>query len=303
MIDPNILRARRTQMGLSLEKLARKAALSKSQIHKIEQGKVGRPNETTVTRLAKALELTPEQLAGKAPIENGEHHTVWEPRRVSTGYRMTVQNRNALAFVARRYRVPAAHILELAPLMFHILAGLSLKARREALDEVFAMFRALDDANGKLPHLGPVASNSVELDDLLNAEDEAIRKRDLLSLDLTREDGENPFVHFLNTQLAAITAPEEREQDGVHDWDGFRTPDYTICSSDLSAFCQGDEDAIHGLSVGWIGFHDIPAELRADDRAGERLDWLKARYAEAKREADRKWAEAGLDILLEGEGQ
>ena len=64
------LQSRREELGLSQEKLARKANLSRTTITNLESGKQTSMQGITVVKLARALDLPPQELL--AMVENKE---------------------------------------------------------------------------------------------------------------------------------------------------------------------------------------------------------------------------------------
>jgi transcriptional regulator with XRE-family HTH domain len=309
MIDPHIVKSRREALGFSLATLAKKSTLSKSNLHKIEQGKGGRANAHTVERLARELRITPEQLAGTQPLDEPE--SIFAPRRASYQLKMTVANRNALAFVARSYGVHPVGVLELAPLMFQILAETSLTARREALGAIQSARAEYRDLAAKIPHLGDEATQTWDNDELLGAEARSIIAKDILAHRLDAEnpwaydtsaldDVPNPFVRCLKDQFAAAVSNCGAD-DFIADWCGDDQPNYSICTTEMRAYCGGDDDLSHALSHGIIGLHEIPQHLRQGDVSDERLAWLRDRHVTAKREFGEGLLGAGFDLALFGD--
>ena len=58
------LRELRLSKGLTQESLAQKAGIHKSTVYRIEDGKT-QPSPTTMTKLSRALETTPERLTAE----------------------------------------------------------------------------------------------------------------------------------------------------------------------------------------------------------------------------------------------
>ena len=63
------LRDLRLSKGLTQESLAKKAGIHKSTVYRIEDGKT-QPSPTTVTKLSRALEITPERLTAELKEQN-----------------------------------------------------------------------------------------------------------------------------------------------------------------------------------------------------------------------------------------
>ena len=128
-IDPRTLRRLRSSAGLSLRELAKATGLSKRHLNRLESS---RPSvrTTTINKIADALNIDCEVLKGDTREENPE------PQDVQLGFKVTAQLRLAFDLVQYRYRISRRQLVELAPLLFTLLAEGSLAWRKDCLNEV-----------------------------------------------------------------------------------------------------------------------------------------------------------------------
>lgn len=149
-INPEKLIALRKSAGLTAQVLADEAAVGRATITRIENGNTLNSNRTTVTRLAKALRCRPEELS--TPPDNRDHLGTLAHRR-SIKIEMSAASHNALLLIAGRYGEQAATILELAPLLFDMVATESLIERRRNLAELQLHRDAIGEMSDRFPHL------------------------------------------------------------------------------------------------------------------------------------------------------
>ncbi len=132
-ITPEILQKLRKHRGLTFDQLAEKSGLDKQTVYRLERGRRGQTRESTLTKLAKALRVEPEELTGPVSDEQ-ELIPAWEPNKSQLNLRVSGQARNALLLVSERYGVKSAQIVELAALLFSWSAEKCLRQREERLD-------------------------------------------------------------------------------------------------------------------------------------------------------------------------
>lgn len=290
-INPRQLKHWRTKRSLSMEDLAEASSVDKSTIYRIE---VAPPPKKSIRAhvlraLARGLDVKEEQLADEAePVAEKPRR---EPQdRSQVTFKLGSPPRNALSFVSRRYRINPTTIIELAPLLFVMVAEDSLRKRAERLSALHAARLG----SGTLPSTYTDAAERFEED-----EARSIRARDIFGLQLNDPDiqppplprGVDPVGQWNPFELHVREWFERSgEVGGIHEWEC--GPVYSVCREAALAFAGGDEDLATALQEGWVGVHEVPAELRGSDMAEQRLQWLRARVAAAK--AEREEAERAV---------
>ena len=318
-IHPETLKLHRTLRHLSQADLATASKVSKKTISRIETGEA-KPDgirQNTVERLAKALDSTPEALARSPQADRQDARSV-DDRLRSIRMRKIVdiiEQGKALEYelVAQRYDIPMRALLEIMPLCFTLLAELSLKKRRQRLEDLAEAFDGYTTLLPKhLPH-GHVAYSDFEK--ATGDEEDSIASNDLFGAKMP-EDGfssayehgfdpesSNPFYDFLY-ELADDLDPEIVELDGV--LNSYLLPEYSVCNGDLERLTGGARRADYALLRGYAHVADIPKKLRGDDASAERTAWLEDHVPEEKWEEEEKshadfsarLADLGIDDLL-----
>lgn len=125
MINPRSLKALREARKLTQEKLAEKAGLSKRVVAACEDSsRDSRPREATAVKLAKALGVSVSALS-EEQVDLQPHE-----RPEPTTVRMTDIARENYQLIKEKYDVSRDEVVEFAPIMFAILAEMSLEWRR-----------------------------------------------------------------------------------------------------------------------------------------------------------------------------
>lgn len=130
LINPSSLKTLREARKLTQEKLAEKAGLSKRVVAACEDSsRVSQPREATAVKLAKALGVSlaalSEEQADLQPYERAEPTTV----------RMTDIARENYQRIKEKYDVSRDEVVEFAPIMFALLADMSLEWRKRVYTE------------------------------------------------------------------------------------------------------------------------------------------------------------------------
>ena len=182
--------------GLSVKALAREASTGKRKV-----------SERTISRLRSgtgAGGVRLQTIRGAMPT-SGARHAIGHPdgrnfqRRTQMpklplletrwNIRLPTAIRNAYTLVAIRYRVSGARIVELAPLVFLLMAEQSLASRRQRLKEMREAYAARTELAWQARYLPLDAAFDAALEDIYEAEQASIDKRDLFAETL-RHDGE-----------------------------------------------------------------------------------------------------------------
>ncbi|WNG19123.1 helix-turn-helix domain-containing protein [Cystobacter fuscus] len=286
-INPRRLKHWRTKRSLSMEELAATSSVNKSTIYRIESAAPPkRKTRANVLReLAKALNVKEEELAVESdPVPDKPAR---EPKdRSQVSFNLGNRDRNALSFVSRRYRINPSTIVELAPLLFVMVAEDSLRKRAERLSALHAARLA----SGTLPSTYSDAAERFE-----HAEARSIRIRDIFGRQMDDPDIQPPQLPKDVDQVGQWNPLEAHikewfartgEMGGISDWEC--GPSYSVCREVALAFAGGDEDLATALEEGWMGVHEVPAELRSNDKAEQRLQWMRDRVAAAKSEFEER---------------
>ncbi len=296
-VHPETLKILRKKMGLSQEGLAEASKVSKKTIARIETRKGGKTRASTVDELAKALRVKPEKL-GKEPDHEAMHN---EELRIKYGWgvvniRLDGETLIAYDLVAAQYGVHMLNVINAAPLLFTLLAEMSLAERRRRSQEVKL---ALEDFS---PALVEFYSNTDKyLEDYITEYEDSTsfdvvmpallddlqrsglnRRFDLFSYGM---DGMfenyiegNPFENFLKRLAKEVGSnndalnPEEIE---------FDLNTYHSSTSLFATFRKNltgrSRRADFALSRGYVRIHQIPKDLLGDDAEPERVKWLEAK--------------------------
>lgn len=269
-INPDRLKAQRTRMKMSQQQLAEKIRVDVGTVSRWECGRVTNVRMKTLVELTDVLEITDDELCGEGSLT--EKPSSDKPsRKDQMNVIIDGANRNALAFVAKRYGVTRQQIVEVAPLLFFIAAEQSLRERAEKLDR---FWESLESAKESWPaHIVPDWYHHIIDDNSSNAEKESIRSRDLFGvkagLEVTNEATENPFARFLTNQLKSIQTKSAPVQWSVGD-----SPFYSICAKDVLDYLNGDKNAAILVIKGCVTLRNMPTEVRKSS-APERATWVR----------------------------
>ena len=294
-INPRRLKHWRTKRNLSMEELAERSSVNKSTIYRIENDPPPKrkTRANVVREIAKALNVSEEELALEAdPVPDQPRREPEDKSQVS--FKLANWTRNALSFASRRYRVYPSTILELAPLLFVMVAEDSLRKRAERLSahhvprmEIGTLPRSYRDAAERLEGYTQDEASSIRSKDIFGREMDGpdVQPDRHLPKNVDRVGEWNPFEAHIREWFE-----QTGEAGGIRDWEC--GPFYSVCREEALAFACGDEDMATALEEGWVGVHELPAELRSGDMAELRLQWLRDKAAAAKSESeerDRAW--------------
>jgi transcriptional regulator with XRE-family HTH domain len=247
---------------------------------RLEKGKQHlRLRAVSLEKLAAVLGVDVAVLTGEAPMPAPDEDA--EPSAadgVSTlKVRINAAAYNALVSNEMRYRVPVRTQVELAALLFHVVAQRSLRHRRDALEKIETTLEALRVlGRDAAPHLMSPAAQSVDAEAALNDEHESIEAEDLLaerSYSAGGWDKPNPLA--LEVSRLALVLPEDERAVGVEK----EEVDYRINRPQAMAIAGGDEELAAAVLDGRVsleGMRNLLAEERRDDRVAELRRRLQA---------------------------
>ena len=242
-INRETLKELRVGLGLIQEELAYKVGVDKVTYHRWEKGgtEIRLKNQKN---LAKALGVSLEKLRQPSSRD------MPAKEQKSKGLKLTPKTITALEVVADTYHVSPRDVIDLAPYLFHIIAGASLGARKQKTDEAAsALAHALKFAEDALPHMssafGMTVNNLQEGE--LYEEIEAINNQQLFNVEFAYSNDENvtvknPFTNFLQPLVDQV--PDQLNNLFEVEWtnDGLPITRLTdACLSELTRLPLGNE--------------------------------------------------------------
>ena len=313
-ISPEHLKTLRTRKGWSQDKLASESSVSKRQIIRIENSRTSiNVRENTVKRLAHALKVERMVLTGNKPL--GPEQQLLLPD-VQLSSRTSSQVRLAYDLVKHRYGPSHKDLVNLAPLLFVLLAEGSLAWRRQCLDEVGEAMERLRAFGEERKHLY-FTYYQTNIESGLWAEEESIDAADLRGDTLRNRDDAN--LDFADEALYEVTPfadylcnfAENLGISGIVDFgsgvadDPWGAEPYQICQNELNEITGGSKYARWALEHGDVRLSEIPRELMTKQAKGRRIDWLESKLSDKTREImeEHERFENLLEKFLKGDAQ
>ena len=310
LIHPEALKAARKRQGMNQQQLADALKCTKDTVSRWERGATKSARSHLRKRLCKTLHVSweklttpPEQTDSKQEGILGRKWIKWAaPTRVRT----------ALQLVALRYNVKPNEVLELAPLLFLIVAERSLLERRRRLEEIYAVYAEMEaKVMRNAAHLGGILAVHGSADDQVNEEEKSLAEGDvfgrLIKNPYRMDEDEGPFVHYIRDLAKGI--PEDALAS-IDTLDGDTIRSYQIADGTLHECTEISEDDEQGerlldaIRYGSIDLAECRRAKRDRDEAGYR-QWLLEELRRVEEEKERLWKELGfkeLEIQLSDEG-
>ena len=304
-IHPAALRAARKRQRMTQQQLADAVRCTKDTVSRWERGKSRRVRSHLRDPLCEALRVRWEILTSP-PETDGHGDTAPAgdtPLKESVGKDV----RNALLLVAERYNVRPREVLELAPLLFLIVAERSLLERRRRLREIYT---AISDAEERLlehcAHLGGIVSaRSTSADRQVEEEEKSIDQRDifgrLIRYEIPAKNHVGPFVRYLRNLASGL--PEDAIPF-IDSFDGDTIDSYRLADDTLRE-CTGileDEgrayELLQRIRCGDIDLGECLRVRRARDEAGYR-EWLSDEMARVEAEDTNPFADLMAEIAVD----
>lgn len=291
-IDPDTLKMLREQRGLSQEALAEAIDVTTKTINRLERGRVKKPHGETLRKLAEVLDTSIEDLA-TPPDDEPDTDSGWLGSKRSYFF-TTYDDRMHYRFIEARYGVKVNSILKAAPLLFVLVAEMSLAERRKRLE-------ATEDALSKVPSDGVAHLENARIGAFRIEEAAWVERASIEACDLSgkrfRDDewsedyhgDRDLFVDFLRRTAQAV-CPETilwNEDDILGPFEALHAE---LFNAEISRLANGNQEAANALRSGDIHPKDIPPELLSDDQAEARAEWLADHCGEDTRtyESDSK---------------
>ena len=316
LIDPNCLRALRDSRNLSRDKLANQSGVSARQIARIEgRDATVAVRPSTLQSLAKALDVELAVLKGEKPLPPSRPQS----DDVRLNVRMGSATRLDYDLVSLRYEVTPKQIVDLAPLLFTMLAEGSLAWREDKVRPVTEALEQFQTLAAENPHLSFAGSEDGNLYEGYWIELLSIEQVDLLGV-FVREHNElvrkhSELADFMEDSVDAVTPfadymcefVSDLDQAGVVSFDhdtvsqlslGYRddlygVEPYRLCSEDLDRITGGSKQARWALASGDVRLSDIPRDLMTQEAKDQRVAWLEDRLSIETREANERWEKWG----------
>ncbi len=278
------------EKGMTHKTLVEASGVSSKTITRIIAGEERNSNKNTTAKIAKALGVSPEELAA-SPADK-------ELREIKAKLRAFVSSRTIINLngqtnihfdlVSARYGISPQAQIEAAPLLFTILAEMSFADRRKRLDDFRAALNSASDLQPRHLQRG-IAIADDKMERLLDKEEASIKANDLSgatingadeSEDWRVEDEGDLFVTFLKHLAGGAN-------DSLIDIGGGTATniEYWILCEDLSRITGGDDFASEALRLGRIRVRDIPSNLLGEETADARIAWLADRLTTDDRAA------------------
>lgn len=301
--QPSRLRELRRAKNHSIVRLSELSGVSARTIQRLENAKDHgtTPHSSTVERLARALHVQPDALVGGSLSEDPAAARPPTPERVQIGALIAPKARLAYDLVRKRYGVSATEIINVAPLLFALLAEGSLAKRRERTREAENSIAQMDRAMGSEADCDLLSVATMLAEEAVNLEKESIAQGDIFGEHILSCDDHiripyepfdpaisNPFADYLHQLAADLGNPGvvDTKADLSYGSPYGKFPDYDICSDEVDRVANGSVDARRALEIGLARLSRIPEELLAEDAGEKRAAWLAERLPDAFRDLE-----------------
>ncbi len=313
-IDPRNLRALRKAKRLSRRQLAVKSRVSERQLARLESSRKA-VRSTTFRRIAEALGTDSKELSGASPLQPAPA----PPEDVHVGLRVSPQLRLAYDLVRLRYGPTRKQIVELAPLLFVLLAEGSLAWRKKRVGEVDELVHRLHEL-GKdsqlyfAKYVEDVCEAAVEVEktsirsaDVLG---DTVRGEDYLYQRFTEDDlyGVVPFADYLcnlaeDMGIEGIVDFYPNDSDAMVGYDTiWGAEPYEVCRDRLAELTGGSKYARWALLYGDVQLSNIPQDLLEPEAKDARVAWLESKLSDEVRsrqdDLDSELESIGRDLAL-----
>lgn len=297
-MDAQRLKTLVAKAGLKNAQLARRLGVTPKTVGRWMKGHAN-PPEPTINKIANELGIPVQVLTGEAKMEQPSQPNLGTSRS-RVGADVSARTRNAFILASARYGVSQTQIIELAPLMFTLIAEGSLEYRRGILERAGEHVDALNDmADGFSSYL-----RSHRAEEGMYDEQNSIEGRDIFGQSVgedTHELGyyqptQNPFFRYLQLLVKGLSDEEAIHLDDDEDIHVENVPAFALFHEETRKLSEGDADLANDISQGTIDLGKLPKELRTADASAERVDWLR-RESDRVREEARKLLET-LDVQI-----
>lgn len=295
-LNPEALKKFREKRGWTQAELAERCGFRTETVSRWERGKHPHLRANSREKLPKVLGVSWKDLT-QPPSTEPDNVDV--RGRVQLNVRINPSARTALDLVCMYYRLLPGDVVELAPLLFLIIAEKSLAHRRRCHDEIRERIeRTYDEHSTDAPHLRAdlVAGSSLP-EEALSAENDSILRCDIFGKDLNLENTDydesediNPLLNYLKLLLSDI--PDNRVD---HLSNSFLRIEYRILEKLLPKITgipgqnETEKEILANIIDGGINLKEV---LASKERLSpdEYIEWLE-KQSDAIKEAAGKFLE------------
>ena len=262
-INTETLKFYRKKRSLTQSTAADKIGCTKDTFNRWETGKTI-PTMMYHKKLEETLRVTWRQLL--APVPESEKNLDGEVK-TQTNVTLTTRSKLSLSVISKLYNVKRADILEVAPLLFHLIAGASLGKREEKAKFVSSeLNNTLNQLRDQMPHI-PHALYSMDIEDDIRYELEAVINNKIfdhdhdVGVDPTDSFTSNPFSHYIKNLEDQI--PEHLNDVCEIEWARDSLPKFNITEGHIKKQIklapESDEckNVINLIRKGEFQFKDI----------------------------------------------
>ena len=271
--------------GLTQVALAERAGVGVKTVGRIKRGQNLRLSR--VKKIADALKTTVEVLISP-PSEDASSEERGDIKRLVAD--LNWEHLNNLTLASFHYKVSINTLIMYAPLLFSLVAELSLKQRQNKLDDWYdSTIKAIKNGPEYDPAKTEYSLLESDLAEIYNEEMESIEKRELAGrsneTDYSTQDWDDPKVPEFHSFLQCLELlAEEAGQELM--FYGSTTDDILFHSD---AFIDAQEEMYGGsyenladeAKHNHVLLRDMPKELLAENLVEERTTWLASHYGGA----------------------
>ena len=282
-IDPSRVRTLMERKGIrSARKLAEKLGGSERTVRRLLRGELSvNARALRVDRLASVLDVEPGVLTGEEPMpEDAERDPHDGGESVRLNVKIGAAAYNALILNVLRYGVAPKTQVELAALLFHIVAQRSLRHRREALAKIYSALEELEKlGETEAAHLPKPSIQGSFVEDAYCVEEESIEAEDIFAEKYAPEtyypDAPNPFQAEIERLASGLSGCSivEAGKDRVM---------YLINPEQALRLAAGDKDLADAILQGFFSVAGLRQSL-GDEKTEERVAELHRRLEEYRR--------------------
>ena len=302
-IVPNRLAAARQHRGIEIDELAIWTNMPAERIKALEEA--DEPTEVSpgeMICLAESLRMTSEVLTGEREMpDDAERY-----RKQAVSVNLSGRARRDCELVRMRYGVSREELMEMAPLMFTLVAEDVLRWRRERVKRARQVMRDFDYAQNLMGlrfQLKPLERGpNDELPGTADQEEASIASRDVFGKYLSGPRGlklraPEVFPEYLRDRMRDAgfdgvlvlwdedlgCEEDESAWGGSRHWPGDCLPVHRLLPEQVYELVglapeespsRDQLEALIALNHCRIELADLPEELMAEDKAAERVAWI-----------------------------
>lgn len=194
------------------QSLNAKSGVSVKTIGRILKDRKINTNQSNAERLADAFRTTPYKLTQPYQEEEGSHpFFVRHNQELPPGIKISKNAKEAYGKVTEQFPINESDLIELAPIMFMILANQSLESRQKDIEQFEKDIRVLDRFPTTIvsSNLASNCPQSYDFDGLVEIEKENIKNFDIFNLlgpKPNKYNKSNPLLNYLMVELNRINS-------------------------------------------------------------------------------------------------